>query len=444
MSAVKQIQCPACGASSTFKQTDGSYRCNYCQSTFELKDDPSKDQKNKDLRELIQSKQKLSKEDVLKAIQANQPAIASAGKKLGCVISIFALVLFAGISFFIFFTVNKSMKESGIDMFSDWQKPSLNIYQSFVGSKGPVIWEISQQTRNKLDSAKYSIEIIDPQTKSVLAGKPVFETMTWTESFNFSKMLDGQFFQMGDIAYNCSEENGLIGYNIYDFSEEVTEETLGKKYPELTSGISKASFMWYKKAFNITTNKGDEFVYYPETNLLRTKKKDDNSYRSDTLTDTKVYLSSEKQARLFLIRRRGDKTRDELDINDRIANDYDKQKGFYKSSYHISQFKQINERVFFKSQPLLRINGALVFVYVDDLSKKAKVHLECVSQDGKTVWINSDEVLQELKKSTGDNLSFEYRHNNEFITISLWGAKRKTHCFDLKTGKLVWSYSPEK
>ena len=38
MSPVKQIQCPACGANSTFKQTDGSYRCNYCQSNFELKD----------------------------------------------------------------------------------------------------------------------------------------------------------------------------------------------------------------------------------------------------------------------------------------------------------------------------------------------------------------------------------------------------------------------
>jgi len=444
MSAVKQIQCPACGANSTFKQTDGSYRCNYCQSNFEVKDAAQKDQKKKELLDLLQNKEKLTRDDVLNAIKTHQPAIASAGKKIGCAVTAITIALMAGIGSVVFFTINKSMKESGIDIFSDWQKPSLNIYQSFVGSKGPVIWEISQQTRNKLDSAKYSIDIVDPKTKSVLLNKPVFETMTWTESFDFGKKLNNQFFQMGDIAYNCSEENGLIGYNIYDFSEEVTEETLGKQFPELNSGISKADFMWYKKAFNITSNKGEEFVYYPEAGTIRTKKKDDNSYRSDTLTETKVYLSDEKQAQLYLIRRKGDKTRDELDVNDNLVTNYDKEKSYYKSSYHISLFKKLSDRVFFKSQPLMRTKGAIVFAYVDDLSKKAKVHIECVDQDGKTVWVNSDEVLQELKKNTGDKLNFEYRHNNEFLTISLWGAKRKTHCFDLKTGKLVWSYSPEK
>jgi len=131
-------------------------------------------------------------------------------------------------------------------------------------------------------------------------------------------------------------------------------------------------------------------------------------------------------------------------VNEKLVTNYDKEKSYYKSSYHISLFKKLSDRVFFKSQPLMRTKGAIVFAYVDDLSKKAKVHIECVDQDGKTVWVNSDEVLQELKKNTGDKLNFEYRHNNEFLTISLWGAKRKTHCFDLKTGKLVWSYSPEK
>ena len=444
MSEIKQIQCPTCGANSTFKKADGTYLCNYCQSNFELKDDSVKDQKKKELLDLLQNSRTQSREDILSTIKANQPTIASAGKKLGCVITAMTIALIAGIGSFVFFSVNKSMKDSGVDIFSDWGAPSINIYQSFMGSKGPVVWEIYSQSRNKLDSARYSISTIDPQSKSVLTKKPVFETMTWTESFNFSKKLNGQFFQMGDIAYNCSEENGFVGFNIYDFNAEVTDETLGKKYPELSSGISKASYMWYKKAFDFTTNKGDEFVYYPETNLLRTKSIDDKSYKSDTLTETKIYLSDQKQAQLYLIRRKGDKSRDELDVNDNIVDNYDKEKSYYKSSYHISLFKKLSDKVFFKSQPLLRTNGAMVFVYVDDLSKKAKVHLECVDQEGKTVWINSDEVLQELKKNNSDNLSFEFRHNNDFLTISLWGAKRKTHCFDLKTGKLAWSYSPEK
>ena len=48
MSEIKQIQCPTCGANSTFKKVDGTYLCNYCQSTFELKDDDSTNQKKKE------------------------------------------------------------------------------------------------------------------------------------------------------------------------------------------------------------------------------------------------------------------------------------------------------------------------------------------------------------------------------------------------------------
>ncbi len=426
MSAIKQIQCPACGANSTFKQTDGSYRCNYCQSNFELKESLKKSQPQRT------------------TVTFDNPVDMKPVKR-GCGIaglSVFISMIGVGVALFLNFKNNPGLVDGIESVFSEWQKPSLTIYQSFVGSKGPVIWEISQQTRNKLDSAKYSIEIIDPRSKIVLNTKPVFEPMTWTESFTFGKKLDGQFFQLGDIAYNSSEENGLIGFDIYAFEVVVNAETLGKKFQELNSGISKADFMWYKEAFNIITNKGDEFVYYPRTELLRTKTKDDNSYRSDTITDTKVYLSDEKQAQLYLIQKKHDKTRDELKADKGLANEYEKNKSYYRSSYNIHQFKKLSDRVFFKSEPILRTNDALVFMYVDDLSKKAKVHLECVDKDGNSKWKNSDEILQELKNS--DNLSFEHRSNEDFLTISLWGAKRKTHCFDLKTGQLIWSYSPEK
>ena len=443
MSAIKQIQCPACGANSTFKHPDGTYRCNYCQSNFELSDN-LKQQKKKELQDQLQNSRNQTREDLLKTIKEMQPTVASAGKKLGCIITAITLTFIAGIGSFVFFSINKSIKDSGIDIFSDWSAPSLSIYQSFVGSKGPVIWEISSRTRNKLDSAKYSIEIIDPETKTVLIKKTIFETMTWTESFNFGKKLDGRFFQMGDIAYNCSEENGLIGFDIYSFDVVVNEETLGKKYPELLSGISKASFMWYKVAFDITTNKGKQFVYYPKTNLLRPKHKDDNSFQSDAIIATKIYLSDQKQAQLYLITRKQDNTRDELNVPENMATQYEKNNNFFKNTQNISSMQKLSERVFFKSEPLFRHNGSMVFLYVDDLSKKAKVHLECVDTEGKTVWINSDAILEGLKSNNNERLSFEYRHNDKFLTISLWGAKRKTHCFDLKNGKLLWSYSPKK
>jgi hypothetical protein len=200
MSEIKQIQCPTCGANSTFKKSDGTYLCNYCQSNFELKGDDSNNQKKKELLDLFQNKQKFDREGLLNAIKEKQQTASASGKKLGLVIVAITFTFVAGIFSFVFFNVKNSMKEIGVDIFSDWGAPSLNIYQSFVGSKGPVIWEVYSQSRNKLDSARYSISIIDPKTKSVLITKPVFETMTWTESFNFSKKLDGQFFQMLTIA----------------------------------------------------------------------------------------------------------------------------------------------------------------------------------------------------------------------------------------------------
>jgi uncharacterized Zn finger protein (UPF0148 family) len=102
MSHVTQIQCPSCGANSTFKKPDGTYHCNYCQGTFEVEEDKPKfdaaGQKKKELLEMLQNQQKVSREDILNKIKANQPAVASAGKKLGCIITAVTLT-FVAVSF---------------------------------------------------------------------------------------------------------------------------------------------------------------------------------------------------------------------------------------------------------------------------------------------------------------------------------------------------------
>jgi hypothetical protein len=447
MSHVTQIQCPSCGANSTFKKPDGTYHCNYCQGTFEVEEDQPKndfkEQKKKELLELLQKQQKVSKEDILNTIKASQPEVAAAGKKLGCIITVVTLTFVAGILSFVFFKVNKSMKESGIDIFSDWQSKSLSGYQCYLGSKGPVAWQIYSQSRNKLDSAKYTIKIVDPATQKVLEEKLQVPVMTWKESFQVEKQVSSQFFQMGDIAYNVSEDNGLVGYDIYTYDVKEDEESLSKKFPELKSGISKADYMWNKDAFSITNNNGKEYVYYPESNQLIAKQDDDNDRHQDTLTSTDVYLSDNKQAEAYLIRVRGDKKNPGYDVRSGIVEDYPERKDHYKRSYHIYSLQKLSGKVYFRALPMARYQNNLIVLYTDNLSKKAKIHLESIGTDGNPKWTNTDAILQDLK-TTSDKIHCEFHSNGNLLILNVSSPKRKTICFDLASGKLLWTYSPEK
>jgi hypothetical protein len=336
------------------------------------------------------------------------------------------------------------MKDSGIDIFSDWQKPSLNGYQCYVGSKGSIVWLMYSQSRNKLDSAKYTIKIIDPVTQKVLSEKLQLPLMTWKESFDVSKKLNSQFFQMGDIAYNISEDNGLVGYDIYTYEVKEDEESLSKKFPELKSGISRADYMWNKTAFNLTNNNGKEFVYYPQENQLITKKEDDNnSSQRDTITATDVYLTDDKQAEAYLIRIRRDKNHPEFDVRSRIAENYEKEKDRYKRSYHIYSLQKLGDKVYFRSLPMLRYKNNLIVLYTDNLSKKAKIHLESIGDDGNAKWTNSDPLLQDLKTNSS-KINCEFHSDGNLLTINMSSPNKKTICFDLDSGKLLWSYSPEK
>jgi hypothetical protein len=447
MSHVTQIQCPSCGANSTFKRTDGTYMCNYCQSTFEVTEDQPKfdpkGQKKKELLDLLQNQQRVNKDDILNAIKANQPAIASAGKKLGCIITAVTLTFVAGILSFVFFTVNKSMKDSGIDMFSDWQAPSLNGYQCYLGSKGPVAWSIYSQSRNKLDSAKYTIKIVDPSTQKVLTEKLQLPVMTWKESFDVGKQVGSQFFQMGDVAYTISEDNGLAGYDIYTYDVKEDEEGLSKKFPELKSGISKAEYMWNKDAFSLTNNNGKEYVYYPKENKLITKKDDHTKDHQDTITSTDLYLSEGKQSEVYLIRFRHDKNDPEFSVRSRIIEEYGKEKEHFKRSYHIYSLQKISDKVYFRALPMTRYQNDLIVLYTDNLSKKAKIHIESIGTDGNSKWINSDASLQDLKTNS-DKINCEFHSNGNLLILNISTPKRKTICFDLDSGKLLWSYSPDK
>ncbi|HRD37231.1 MAG TPA: hypothetical protein PLC65_01260 [Bacteroidia bacterium] len=423
MASVKQIQCPACGANSTYKTVHGNYMCNYCQSTFEV---TSATQKTNPVQQ---------------AFPHSTPLSPKAGKVLGIAIVGFFVVLF-GIGISVFLITKTNVNATSVqDVFSEWQKPYIYHYECFVGSKGPVAWLVMQQTRNRLDSVKYKINIIDPSSEKVLAEKDYLPQMTWKESFNVSKKIDNEFVLINDLAYNSSEENLICAFDIYTFEKKEDAETIKKKFPELSSGISKTELIRYKNAFKLTTNDGDEFVYYPARNVLRKQKEDDMSYRTDTSTVHQIYLrEKENHKQLWLVKQIIDASRNEMDVYgyglEEIANGKNS-RGPIKSAM------QISDKKFFKAQGLTRFKNNYILVYAENLSKKARVILESYSSEGKSNWQLIHPDLQILIESPLQTLNCDYSTNGKTLVININGANRKSVCFDLESGKHLWTFSPK-
>lgn len=426
MSTVKQIQCPACGANSTFKQTDGSYRCNYCQSNFELKENANKVQPQKT------------------AVTLNPNATpAKAGCRLGVIM---ALVSMIGVGASIFFTFrqNSAMKEGVESVITGWQKPELNYYESFAGPKGPIIWLLQKATRTKLDSVKYPFKIIEPSSGKILKEGFYIPEMTWQESFNDSKEMANEFSLWGGLVWNASENNLLRGFDPYTLEEKENEKSLIQRFQELKSGIAKAEIIRYKKSFKLTTNDGDEFVYYPDRNLLRAQKEDDISYRTDTVTTTELYVSDGKTHELWLIKKCDERSRYDLHIWESDAQEVEPQPKKKRRYGGILESKKVSDRKFFRAQPLARHKGNLILIYTESMKKKSAVTMECFNQEGKTVWINKIPELQKLSESPFDNLNCDFSTDNNIVIIDVYEDVRKSLCYDLKTGKLLWTYRLEK
>lgn len=422
MATVKQIQCPACGANSTYKTAQGNYMCNYCQSTFEV---------TAATKPYTQTFSNTN----------SKPLNPAAGKIIAFVfIGVFVAMMGVGVSVFLF-TKNTVSTNPVEEIFSEWQKPYIHHYECFVGSKGPVAWVITQQTRNKLDSVKYQLKIIDPATNKIMASKNYLPPMTWKESFNTDKKIDNEFVLINDLAYNSSEDNLTCAFDIYSFEKKEDAESLKNKFPELSSGISKTELIRYKNAFKLTTNNGDEFVYYPSRNMIRSHKDDNMSYRTDTTTVHQIYLrENENHKQLWLVKQMIDASRNEMDVYgynlDEIA------KGV-KSRGPVKSAKQISDKKFFKAQGLVRYSNKFVLIYAENLSKKAKVILESFYTEGKSNWQIAHPDLQKLIESPFQTLNCDYRTNGKTLVINLNGANRKSVCFDLESGKHLWTYSPK-
>jgi hypothetical protein len=124
MSNPKGVHCPTCHGTSTFKVSEGLYKCNYCQIDFRVQGNTSSSRKSVKIDELKELA-KAGKLDELKnlaktgqledMIKQNQQGSAPVVKKvfIGCFLSFF--IAMAGIMAFIFVAKESPREEQATE-----------------------------------------------------------------------------------------------------------------------------------------------------------------------------------------------------------------------------------------------------------------------------------------------------------------------------------------
>lgn len=416
MTQVKKIQCPSCGASSVFKLNTEEYKCNYCQTTFVV------DEKEFDNSKL-------------------QAAVIKPGvNKMGCIVAGIAAFVFVMIGVGVFLGVKKSAsnKKAFSEIMENWNTPNVSRYIAFVGSKGPVIWEIIEETKRKMDSTKHSIRIVDPYNNTIKVNRQYGETTTWRDNINFYEKLDYDFLLINDTLYNGSNIGGMQAFDLYSGKQLLGNSFFEKKYSQLKTGIVKVTPQLYYSNFIISTNDGDDYYYYPERQLLRNKKEEDEAYKTDTITSQNFFFSEGKKACLYLAIKKEDRSKTST-LSDSYINGYQKKDGYYKN--YFKKLEKIGDKTYPCAQRLISNKEAVVIAYLSDFSKNATLIIEKVDEHGKTVWQNSGkELLPFIKNFTSTNLYLKYSYSDSQIVV-FDNSPYKSLGINLNTGKTTFVHT---
>lgn len=416
MTQVNKIQCPSCGASSVFKLNTEEYKCNYCQTNFIVDDKV-----------------------------ANNPTFQSTGaktglNKIGCIVVGIAAFIFImiGVSVFLGIKKSSSAKKSFNTILKSWNSPSVSSYMVFVGSKGPVIWEVMEETTKKLDSIKHSIRIVDPYNNVIKVNRQYGETTTWRDNINFYDKLDYDFLLFNDTLYNGSSIGGIQAFDLYSGKQLLNNSFFEQKYPQLKTGIVKVRPQLYYSNFTISTNEGDDYYYYPERHLLRTKSEEDEAYKTDTITAQNFFFSEGKKAYLYLAIKKEERSRT-FTLSDYYIEGYQKKDSYYKN--YFKKLVKISDKVYPCAQRLIGNKETVVFAYLSDFSKNANLIIEKIDANGKTLWQNSDkELLSFIKNFTSTNLYLKYSYNGSQIVV-FDNSPYKSIGINLNTGKTTFVHT---
>ncbi|MBA3682328.1 MAG: hypothetical protein H0W73_14390 [Bacteroidetes bacterium] len=416
MAKVEQLKCPSCGAAEISHISGINYQCDYCHSTFLVKNDHPFSGINFDAK----------KHTDLKPIPI---------KPVVTIIAVVIMMAIIGVGASVFYFVGGNKDKPALAFLSDWQKPGVDNYNCLVGSKGAVVWLVLKTQTNKLDSVKYWIRLIDPITKKIISEEPLGEPKAWKELFNQTKLFDSEFYVSNDTAYNISEEGGIQGFALYTGKRLFGNEWLEKRFPQLKTGITKADKELYRNRVKITSAVGDDFYYYLDSQRLLTQKEtEDNSGREGFFTED-IYLSQNKKSQLYLCNMKRF-SNEGYSVSESYIEQFKNVENRHYFSAYVKDLKLINEEVYPKAIPVTKYHNNLLFFYVSDFSKHANGVLALVNKEGQFAWKNQDTAFKKIvAETTGDNVYLRYNLKNNLIVINMNLAGHQSVGVNLKTGK---------
>lgn len=419
MAKVEQLKCPSCGATEVSHISGINYQCDYCHSTF-----------------LVKNENPFHQVHPQKPI--NPTPINTKPIKIIIVLAVFMAVVGVGISVFVM-SVGKSAISSSTSFFSDWQKPGVDNYNCLAGSKGAVVWLVLKTQTNKLDSVKYWLRLIDPVTKKMIAEEPLGKPKAWKELFNQSKIFDSEFFVSNDTAYNVSEEGGVQGFDLYTGKRLFGNEWLEKKFPLLKEGITKSNKEFYRNRIKLSSAAGDDLYYYLDSKLLLTEKEAEKANSEERVFEENIYLSQNKKARLYLCNMKRNSS-DSYNLSDSYLEQF-KSSNNYMGSY-IKDIKPLSDSVYAMATPIEKYKDKLLFFYASNFSKHADGVLALVDKNGQFAWRNKDTTFKKIvAENTSDNIYLRYNLKNDLIVININGANHQSVGVNLKTGKTLFVFN---
>lgn len=421
MAKIEKLQCPSCGAHDVSHISGINYQCNYCHSTFIIKNENPFSKINfEDLNTTTPQKNSVKSVKIIVAV------------------AVFMVLMGVGLSLFIVTAARKNIS-NGSAFFSDWQKPSIDNYNCLTGSKGAVVWLVLKNQTNKLDSVKYILRLIDPVTKKIISDEPLEKPKAWKELFNRSKNFDSEYYVNNDTVYNVSEDGGIQGFALYSGKKLFDNEWFEKKFRQLKTGISKVNKEYYRNRIKITSAAGDDYYYFLDSKLLLTEKEVERSNSQDHTFSESIYLSQNKKSQLYLctIKRRAN---EDHYISESYIEQF-KERQSYMSSY-IKNIKLLSDSIYPMAKPIESYKDKLLFFYASNFSKHAEGVLALVDRNGQFIWKNNDSTFKKIiEDNTGDHIYLNYKLKNDLIVINMNKAGHQSVGVNLKTGKTQFVFN---
>jgi hypothetical protein len=429
----KIIKCPSCGASDYEKIDETHYRCNFCESSFILEEK----KKQTDINEFL--KQFGRQTATQRPAAASAVGSAKGARSIVFAVSMVIAALGIGIAVFVNSTVNEALESAPGKMPEDsyWQQGSVQNFNVFEGSKGPVFWVMIQQSSKKLDSAKYTIQIIDPKKDKIIF-ESEYMRMTWNEGFNFRNYMNGML-SYKDKVYFLSDASGITVYDLYSGKRLLTSEQFAAKHNELKAGIVNAKDKYYKDAIELMTNDGFKFNFLPKFDLLVSEEEFNNYEKVTALTGGFVTIG-EPRMKLYYVFSRQDTLRSDFSFSDYYLNQYlanGKAGSKKERAYEVH-----SEKVFFNVKYLLRNKDRVVFAYTENMDKKSASYIISykASDLTKPDWEIKMSTIRYFEKAMAGDYYLRAQYSEKEIAVWYESAQKSACGIALQNGKVNWTY----